>query len=54
MKTALQRRTFIFANILESKGQVCVFALNDSDFAKGTTANYSQKAKVIETDYNDS
>lgn len=35
-------RTFIFADVLEGKGEASVFSLDDSDLAKSTSADDSQ------------
>lgn len=44
------RRTFIFADVLEGKGEAGVFALDDADLAKGAFSDDAQEAKVVEVD----
>ena len=43
-------RTFIFANVLQCERQARVFPLDDSNLAKGATADDAQEAKVVEAD----
>jgi hypothetical protein len=43
--------TFIFSDILEGEGQVRVLSLNNSDLAKGTSADDSQEAEMIQVHY---
>lgn len=42
------RRTFIFANVFECKGQTSVFALDDADLSEGAATNHAQEAKVVQ------
>jgi len=42
--------TFIFAYVFQCVGGTIVFALDDSDLAKGSFANDSEKTEVIEVD----
>ena len=48
--SGIRSRTFIFANILESKCQAGVFPLHYSYLAKGTLPYHTQQAEVIEID----
>lgn len=41
-------RTFIFADILQSKRQIGVFSFDNAYFAKGSSADDSQKSKMVE------
>lgn len=50
MLTFSIRHTFIFANILESKGQAGILALDDSNLTEGSFADHSQKPKMVEID----
>lgn len=43
-------RTLIFTDVLEGKRQASVFALDNSDFAKSTSPNNAEKAKVVQAD----
>lgn len=47
------RRTFIFADILECKGQAGIFALDNADLAKGAFAHDAQEAEVVEVNCGD-
>lgn len=40
--------TFIFTDIFEGKGQVRVLSLNNSHLSKGTSADDSQQAEMIQ------
>jgi hypothetical protein len=40
--------TFIFAYVLESKGQAGVLSLYDADLAKGALADDAEQSKVVE------
>lgn len=42
------RQTFIFSYVLERKGEAGVFALDNAHFAKGSFADDSQQAEVVE------
>lgn len=42
------RRTLIFADILQSKGQASVLPLDDADLPKGTFSDDPQQAEMIE------
>lgn len=42
------RRTFIFADVFEGKGQASVLALDDADLAEGAAAYHPQEAEVVE------
>ena len=42
------RLTLILSDVLEGKGQAGVLALDDADLAKGSLADDTQQAKVIE------
>lgn len=44
----MQRRTFIFADVLEGKCQVGVFALDDAHLSEGASADDTQEAEMIE------
>jgi hypothetical protein len=40
--------TFIFPDVFESERQACVFPLDDTDFAKGTSTDDSQETEVVQ------
>ena len=42
------RRTFIFAYVLERKGETCVFALDNAHLAECALADDSQQPEVVE------
>jgi len=42
--------TFIFPDILESKGQACIFPLDDPHLPEGTLSHHSQEAEMVEVD----
>lgn len=42
--------TFIFANVLEGKGQAGVLSLDDADLSKCTFAHHAQKSEMVEVD----
>lgn len=44
----MQRRTFIFADVLKGKCQVGVFALDDTHLSEGASADDTQEAEMIE------
>jgi alpha-acetolactate decarboxylase len=43
--------TFIFTDIFEGKGQVRILPLNNSHLSKGTSADDSQQAEMIQVHY---
>jgi hypothetical protein len=43
--------TLIFANVFQGERKSRVFSLDDSNFAKGTTADDSKQAEVVEVHY---
>lgn len=45
--------TFIFADVLQSKGQTCILSLDDPHFAKCAFAHHAQESEVVEVDYGD-
>lgn len=44
------RLTFILTDIFEGKRETRVFALDDTNFAKSTFADYTQQAEVVQVD----
>lgn len=44
-------RTFIFAYILQGKGETRIFSLDNSYFSKGSSADDSQQSEVVEVYY---
>jgi hypothetical protein len=43
-------RTFIFPDVLQSKGQTSILPLDYANLAKGTSTDDSEKTEVIEVD----
>ena len=41
-------RTFIFADVLESKGIAGILAFDDADFAKGALANHTKESEMVQ------
>jgi hypothetical protein len=42
---------FVFPDIFECESKTGIFAFDNSNFAKGTFAYYSQEAEVVEVDF---
>jgi hypothetical protein len=45
---AFRAYDFIFPDVFESERQACVFPLDDTDFAKGTSTDDSQETEVVQ------
>jgi D-lyxose ketol-isomerase len=48
---AFRADDFIFSDVFECEGKTGIFAFDNSNFAKGTFAYYSQEAEVVEVDF---
>lgn len=49
--TSTPSLTFIFANVFQGERETGIFALDDSNFAKGSFADDTKQSKVVEVHY---
>ena len=43
--------TFIFANVLQGKGQTGILSLDDANLSKCTFSHHAQESEMVEVDY---